>query len=437
VIAWIDWDGEEALMYDGVFDNGVQEELFGLIRKRSKLKGLHGEMEGSSGRRLQKLKDEELPLKSHVVASKPSNTSVTLGDKYFFKIYRSPQEGDNPDVEILKNLTRHTSFENLPPYVGRLDYRGPGIENTSMALLVDLIPNVGNAWEWTQTAIEDFFDKLLSHKESDGKFRPDAEGEMDEMIGPFFLEMIALMGQRTAQMHEAMASVKEVKGFEPEAFSLLYQKSVYQSLRTFVKRTFSAVVSGKESLEPELRQQLETVISKQDEYLAGMQEILEQGKIKAKKTRIHGNYKLDKLLFTGKDFIVTDFEGEVEFPLSVRKIKHSPLKDVASMLSSLHYAVYKGYFHRKEFVPVDENYLRPMLELWYQRVFDVFVDGYTREARKAGIIPDDQRQVYQLLHMYVFEKAVRELRNFMERDPASLIIPLKALENIRCELEKL
>jgi maltose alpha-D-glucosyltransferase / alpha-amylase len=436
VIAPILIGEEEGVLYDGVFDNYFQDELFSLIRKRGKLKGFHGEIEGSSGRRLRQLSEQEQSLKSQVVACKRSNISVILGDKYFFKLYRSPQEGENPDVEVLKNLTRHSSFKQIPPYVGRFDYRNSEMEDTTLGMLEDLIPNVGNAWEMTETAIESFFDKVLSEKEELGKPGSYPEQELEDIIGSFFLEMVALLGERTAQLHQSMASIKEVKGFEPEPFSLLYQKSLYQSMRTFAKRTFAFAKTRMDKLESDNQELLLEVFEEQNIYLDHMQQILEQGKIDTFKTRIHGNLKLDKLLFTGKDFIFTDFEGEVEFPLSVRKIKHCPLKDVASILSSYHYIIYDGYFHRKEFVPVDENFLKPLVERWYEKVFETFTSAYVAEARKTGLIPGSDRHVGDLIDLYIFEKAVREIGNFIENEPRSLIIPVKALRRIKDGIER-
>jgi maltose alpha-D-glucosyltransferase / alpha-amylase len=107
------------------------------------------------------------------------------------------QEGENPDVEIIKNITRHSDFENIPPYVGRIDYKNPAFEDTSIALLVDMIPNVESAWEMTQSAIERFFDKVLSEKEMSGKSTM-ADSDLESTIGHFYLEMTELMGQRTA-----------------------------------------------------------------------------------------------------------------------------------------------------------------------------------------------------------------------------------------------
>jgi maltose alpha-D-glucosyltransferase / alpha-amylase len=141
-------DGNDAILYDGAFDNELLVGLFGLMSKRSKLKGLHqGEIEGVSGNRLKTAMGKEIDLKPYDVTFKRSNTLVNWDDKFYFKIYRNPKEGENPDVEIIKNLTRHSQFENMSTYLARIDYKHPEFETTSFGLLVDQIPNVGDAWE--------------------------------------------------------------------------------------------------------------------------------------------------------------------------------------------------------------------------------------------------------------------------------------------------
>ncbi|TVQ93004.1 MAG: maltose alpha-D-glucosyltransferase [Bacteroidetes bacterium] len=433
VIAQINFDGEEGVLYDGAQDHTLLEDLFSSIQKRSKLKGIKGVIEGSSGSRLRKLKKEDMPLKPHVVAYKSTNSSISFGDKYFFRMYRKLQEGENPDVEILKNLTRHSMFKNIPAYVGRLDYKSPDFEPTSLALLNDLIPNVESALKMTRTTIESFFDKALTEKEDICSSAKSLN--MEDMIGPFYLEMIDVLGKRTAQMHQALASLKEVKGFEPEPFSLLYQKSLYQSLRTYVKRTFSYIKPYLDNIEPELKDEILAIMEDQPLYFSYFQHILESEKIQTWKTRIHGNYKLDKLLFTGKDFMVTDFEGEVEFPLSVRKLKHCPLKDVASMVSSFHYTINKAYFYRKEFVPVNDNYLRPLIARWYHEVSSLFLKSYLDEASLYSFIPENRAHTLNLLNLFIFEKAIRELRIFLNEEPESLNIPVKAFELIKNQMK--
>jgi maltose alpha-D-glucosyltransferase / alpha-amylase len=432
VITTVVMDGHEAVLFDGVYNHDLMDVLFGLVRKRSKLKGLYiGEIEGVSGSRLRKALETALPAKQQVVALKRSNTLINVGDRFYFKLYRNPKEGENPDVEINKNLTRHTRFTNISAYLGRIDYNHPDFETTSFGLLVDQVSNVVDGWEMTQTAIEDFFDKVFSEQPDLSAASMLSDENIEELVGPFFLEMVSLLGKRTHEMHLAMASIKEVKGFEPEPFSLLYQKSLIQSMRTLIRRTFAMVNNQMNKLGPEQQEMLSELIALEERFFSYIRDILEKEKLTAMKIRIHGNYKLDKLVFTGKDFIVTDFEGEVEFPLSVRRLKYSPLKDVASMLSSFHYAVHIGYFHRKEFSPVNNNFLRPLIGRWYDVVSETFLGGYALAAKTSGMIPEDDNQTGQLLDLFIIEKGIREIRHFITREPASLMIPIHALQKIQ------
>lgn len=431
VIAPVEVDQEEGVIFDGSIDRTLHESLFDVIRRRSKIKGINGNIRGKSGSFLRKQYDTDEMLHPHMIPSRQTNSSIVYGDRFFLRIYRSPQEGENPDVEILKNLTRKTNFQHIPAYLGRLDYRNPNLEDTSVAVLQELIPNVGNAWDMTQTSIEGFFDKILTEKMAYDQIGQIGEDDMDELIGSFYLEMVQKLAVRTAEMHQALGSIEELAAFKPEPFSLLYQKSLYQALRTYVKRTFLAIEKDAENVPESNRELLFAILGDQDVFLKNMRQILESGKLPAIKTRIHGNYKLDKVLFTGKDFKITNFEGELERSLSVRKIKHSPLKDVATMLHSLHYAIYKGYFLRKEFVPVDTNYLRPCLERWYQKVSKTFLKSYCQHLKDKAIIPDDQHTFEDLLNLYMFEKAVQELHSFVDHEPESAVIPLKILQKLK------
>jgi len=430
IIAPIAINGEKGFIYDGAADRSLNEALFDLIRRRAKLKGLHGSLEGKSGNQLRKKLQDKPPLLPKLIASKHTNSSIVYGDQFMLKIYRTPQEGENPDVEVMKQLKRKTDFQNIPRYLGRIDYKNPHLEDTSMAMLMEMIPNVGNAWQMTQTSIEEFFDKVLSEKEEMLKAGHFDEIDLDDVIGPFFLDMVEKLAKRTAEMHLALASMTDLPEFAPDKFTLLYQKSLYQAFRTYIKKSFRTIKTQADNIPDKPRVAITQILSQSDKFLESIRKLLESEKIRALKCRLHGNYKLDKVLFTGNDFMVFNFEGELERSFSARKIKHSPLRDVASMLGSFHYAIQKGYTTRKEFVPVNDKFLRPLLDEWYRNVSEVFIETYKEALAGSKIIPDDQEQVQDMINMYLLEKSVQELKYFVTNDEASVMIPLKMLKKL-------
>ena len=440
VISEIIIDGHDGLLFDAAYKKTVRDAVFKLILQRSKLKNKQSEIVGLPGKKLStKVNKEQLPLPSKVLNAEQSNTSILYDNRFFFKLYRSPEEGKNPELEIIKTLTDKTSFRSFPTYSGSLEYRMPDSDSMSIGILVDFIHNEGNAWEFVQNSIERFFDRVMTQKDeliqtdlvqTDTISAPETKEKTNELIGHFFLEMVELLGKRTAEMHIALASVKDTSEFKEEPFSLLYQKSLYQSFRTLVKRTMTQIKSARKSLKAPQKKLLNSITEKENILLAHIKQTLEDKKIHTSKIRVHGDYHLGQVLFTGKDFTIIDFEGEPTRSLTARSLKHCPFKDVAGMLRSFHYAIYMGQIETVNKFPGHDEYLMTWLEIWYQRVKDAFVSSYLKTAGNASFIPKEQRQIDDLIMVYTLEKAIYEIDYELNNRPDWLYIPLNGINQI-------
>ena len=175
---------------------------------------------------------------------------------------------------------------------------------------------------------------------------------------------------------------------------------------------------------------IEEIIQKEGLMLDTIKQTLEQQKIHTTKIRIHGDYHLGQVLFTGKDFIIIDFEGEPTRSLTARSLKYCPFKDVAGMLRSFHYAIYMGELEYESKIPESSEFLQPWLEAWYRKISGTFMDGYLETAGEASFIPKEKKHLYNRLSVYTIEKAVYEADYELNNRPDWLHIPLNGLHKI-------
>ncbi len=442
VIAEVEVQGNKGILIDGTFTEEFQNTILTHILSRGKIKGRYGEIVGSSGQFLRKnLKKSDLPLASHLLSVEQSNTSVLYDQRFFLKLYRSPDEGHNPELEIIQALSEKTTFKNLPPYAGKLTYKRENKEDISLGILVGFIANQGNAWDLTETFISHYFENVLSHK-NELNYNPqyipgilqdynsEDAGKLKDMIGYFFLEMMEKLGQRTAEMHMSLASIKDDILFRPENFSLLYQKSMNQSFRTLIRKTVTELRSQKQRLDGSASEMCEKILASENVLLNNIKDLLESEKIKSQKTRVHGDYHLGQVLFTGKDFIIIDFEGEPARTINARNLKYSPFKDLAGMLRSFHYAIYIGYFKLKEREPEHATGIESWIDHWYHEVSYHFLKAYFETAHNADYIPDKESHIEKLLNLFLIEKSIYEASYEINNRPDWLIVPLSGLNRI-------
>jgi maltose alpha-D-glucosyltransferase/alpha-amylase len=349
-------------------------------------------------------------------------------NKFFLKLYRKLEDGVNPDVEITRFLTEKRGFAHVPAFAGAIEYRREKSEPTVVCLLQAAVANEGDAWALTLDSVGRYYERVLGRK-ADLQIEHTPPGPLlEELIGGIYPQKARLLGQRTGQLHLALASDPDDRAFAPEPFNALSQRSVYQNMRASLRRAFGLLQKKVADLPEAFRAEAEEVLAAEQTILAQEQRILDQ-RAAASKIRIHGDYHLGQALYTGKDFVILDFEGEPARPLSERKLKRSALRDVAGMMRSFQYAAYSALW-QPAMRPEDIPFLERWADLWYRQMASVFLQSYLKATRGASFIPPREGDLEVLLQAYLLDKAVYEVGYELNNRPSWVVIPIRGIKHI-------
>ncbi|MEJ2723101.1 MAG: putative maltokinase, partial [Deltaproteobacteria bacterium] len=436
-------DGDEqGVLYDALLDKGFCRTLLEAFRRRRRLKGTRGEVVTTHSPAFNRILGQEEPaLEPSILGREQSNTSVIYGQQLIMKLFRRLTSGVNPDLEIGRFLT-HKGFTHTPPVAGALEYRKGRDEPMTLAVLQGFVPNEGDAWSYTLDLLHHYFEQVMSRYREIDDFSPPKNHFLDmadekpsqpvsDMIGSY-LETARLLGLRTGELHVALASSPDNPAFAPEPFSKLYQRALYQSMRSLTAQNFQLLRRSLTRL-PETLQPHAKEILKREKDVQDFFGLITRRKIMARRIRCHGDYHLGQVLYTGKDFVIMDFEGEPARPLGERKIKRSPLRDVAGMLRSFHYAVYSSLFALEERGLVraeDLDKLESCAQTWYFWVCATFLKTYLSGASEGQFLPRTAEEIRILLDVYLLEKAIYEMGYELNNRPEWAKIPLRGIEHV-------
>jgi maltose alpha-D-glucosyltransferase/alpha-amylase len=409
------------------------------IARKRRFKGDGGEIVALPSQRFRQIAgSSEAPLTPSPVKREQSNSSIVFGDRLILKMFRRLVEGVNPDLEIGRFITERTDFGHTPPFAGALECQMEKGEPITVGILQGFVQNQGDAWSYTLDSLQRCFESCLARR-ADAAYLPMSKEHVlnliEKEIPPLAHEMIGayipsaeLVGQRTAELHVALASDTSDPAFAPESFTSFYRRSLYQSMRTLAKQAFTLLQRRRKILPSGLQADAGKVLDLEKEVYSRMRSILDL-KITALRTRHHGDYHLGQLLYTGKDFVVTDFEGEPARALSERRMKRSPLRDVAGMLRSFDYAAVSA-LKSGRIRAEDASSLEPWSRFWNLWVSVVFLKSYLAGAAKGEFLPKSNDEMKTLLDLYVLEKAIYELSYELNNRPEWVGVPIRGILEI-------
>lgn len=413
-------DGSTGVLYGAIRDARFRDALLGLVARRRKLHGRAGEIVGSHSRMFRKIWGSSHPLlESTVSGAEQSNTSILYGDRFILKLFRKVEPGINPDIEIGSYLS-NAGFANTPAFAGHIEYRRHGGgEPIQLATVQELIRIEGDAWKYTIDSLSSYYEAALAHAEPD----PGPQ----ELIGAY-LEAARLLGQRTAEMHVVLASAID-PAFAPEPFTDHYRQGLYHGFIAQANRSIQLLRKQSSRLPESAATLCKAVLNREAEIRERFRP-LRSRRINGMRIRHHGDYHLGQVLYTGKDFIIIDFEGEPARALSERRLKRSPLRDVAGMLRSFQYAAFAALFGQVAgVVPRPENMaaLEQWAEFWTKHVSDAFLRSYLDTAAGSTVLPASEEDLRILLDVYVMDKALYEVSYELNNRPDWVRIPLAGI----------
>jgi maltose alpha-D-glucosyltransferase/alpha-amylase len=435
-------DGDDLALVDAMRLPTFCSGLFAVIAGRRRIRGARSAIVGQPTRALRDLRLQGADLPGAIPSRvDQSNSSAVLGERVVLKLYRRLESGTNPDLEVGQFVTERAAGA-VPAVVGSLEYRAGGEAPAALAICQAYVANEGDAWEYTLGELEDYLERVVTRADPPqvgsasaaallGHAATDPPPEAREAIGSY-LDRARLLGVRTGELHRVLASERTDPAFAPEPFDALYQRSLFQSVRTAVREQLRLLARRSRTLPERAQADAAAALALEPAVDALLGQLLGR-RFGGLRIRCHGDLHLGQVLDTGRDFVITDFEGEPGRPLGERRLKRSALTDVAGMLRSFHYAAMGSLVRTASAGSVrdeDQASLEAWTRYWYLWVSAAFLGGYGEAVSGTSVLPagDEERAV--LLDVLLLRKAFYELDYELNNRPDWVAIPLQGIVSL-------
>jgi maltose alpha-D-glucosyltransferase/alpha-amylase len=430
----------DVLLHDGVLREDIRQALLTLIAGNATLATQSGLVTGASSSALAEARGTKA-LTARTGSAEQSNTSILYGDLLIMKLFRRLQPGENPDTEIGRFLTETAHFPRNAPFLGDIRWQPHGrVDNdsTTLAMLQGLVKNDGDGWQWTLGKLTAFYASYIDQPAPRDAITPPGFLTTNEIVQPVrtldavSLNAAALLGQRTAELHLALATTTSDPAFAAEPFSPAYLASDAARIDAQIAHTLDALQHGV----PQLTDT--ATIESAHTILASRANLLQRAHLlttadptlTGQRIRIHGDYHLGQVLRASDDYVILDFEGEPARPLAERRQKQSPLKDVAGMLRSFSYAAYAGLDQFLQAHPTSSQKaanLEMWARLWENAAASEFLRAYKLAIAANPELTPQPEQAQLLLNAYLLEKALYELLYELNNRPTWVRIPIAGI----------
>ena len=375
-------------------------------------------------------RESDATLEPRKIGVERHHSTIRFGEQFVLRFFRRIDEGISPELEVSRFLARRGA-DIAPNLRGALEAVRPGIGPIAIGALYDFVPNTGTAWQLTVDELRRYFERVLARSSSDPCPPPPVESPLllagrdppqavSEMMGSY-RDVAANIGERVAELHLALTAADGDPAFSPEPYSALDRRSKYQSLRNLSGKVLRALRERLPTLPPSARPEAISLVARDAEVARSFEPLL-RAKMSGMRIRTHGDLHLGHLLYTGKGFVITDFNGLDVLSLAERRRKRSPLRDLAWMVRSFDIAAFRRLFDAASVRDADVEAARPWAMHWSSWASASFLGAYLAKAAGASFLPTDRAQSAVLFDAFVVERALYQLQSDLdERSPAIMV----------------
>ncbi len=365
------------------------------------------------------------------------NLVALLGDRDVLKLFRRLDPGPHPEVTLRQHVTGPGGFGRVPRVTASIVYRPASGDPVTLGVIDEQLLHQRNGWDHAVADVERYLIRAAAETgpPPDDEVRPIAGPDHTEVpervraaIGGY-LETMALIGRRVAELHLALAAPGRdfglLQGLGPEYFVDVV--AAIEAQATVIRGLADEVLPRlPDSLADALRRLIDPATSLQSNLAV----LSARAAPDTPMMRVHNDLNLGQILLQQGDALFVDFEGDPDRPASWRLRRHSPLRDLATLVHSIHYAAHAGLRRHVATRPQDAERLGPWVDSWRQWLSAVFLESYQAGVAGTALATEEAVLRQAGLDLLVVDQALQDLEMEMRSRPDWIGVPLDTLMRI-------
>jgi len=363
------------------------------------------------------------PQRIEVIETNRCATTSVVDGEFVVTVHRKLETGIHPAIEVGRFLTEVAGFANTPALLGSAEAVEEGERRSTVAAVHAFVPNQGDGWALSTAYLDRFIDKrrLLTREKA---------GENEEQAP--YLRYMAQAGKRTAELHLALASSSNLADFVPEPTEAADVARWTSAATAQADRILDALNQRRDALRESDRALVDRVLALRERLHARLTGLLPSD-IGGSNIRLHGDFRLGRLLIVKDDIFIAGFDGDEGRPLDQRRRKAPAARDIAGLIRSIDQSVAAAFDRALQVAPDEQGKLAAALASWRDRAAGTFLAFYQEAMSTRRLWPADPHATDALVNFFLLERILGEIEDALVHRVEWLRNPLNAMLRILSE----